>query len=1060
MSKCANCGEDNPARARFCLACGTPLAGALQEREVRKTVTVVFTDTSGFTNLGERMDPESLRNVMSRYFDEMSSVLERYGGTVEKFIGDAVMAVFGIPVVHEDDPLRAVTATLEMAEALGVLNEELQTNWGVSLQIRTGVETGPVVAGAGQALVTGDAVNVAARLEQAAAPGEILIGARTLRLVRDFVEVDPVEPFSLKGKEDVVSAYRLLGLRSHQADNAAPHDSPMIGRERELSALMDAFEAAVAERRCHLSMLVGGAGVGKSRLAGEFLHAVGDRARVLGGRCLPYGEGNTFWPLKEVIREAAGLTPSDTADEARSKVLGLLNEEETPSLIADRLYQVLDLAPASATPDEVSWGVRKLFESLAQELPLVIVFEDLHWAEPTFLDLVEHVTQWSHSSPLLLLCSARADLLEDRPGWGAGSNSQQIYLEPLGADLCGRLIDNLLGETTLLAELKERIARVAAGNPFFVEEMIAMLIEDGLLTSKGGVWSPSSDASSVPIPPSIQLLLAARLDRLQDEERQVIEGASVVGEEFSGEAAAALAPKDVRERVPGHLKNLVRKEMVQPNPDSLLGGSSFHFRHILIRDAAYDSLPKKLRADLHEHFAYWMEEVAGERVSEYEEITGYHLEQAYRYRAELGRLGQEGSDLAGPAAERLGSAGRRAVARSDAPAAVNLLNRAISLLPTTDKRRLELLPHLARALYGKGDLRAATTLMDETVEGARSLGDERLASSARILQLELQFMLDPEGRSEEALREAESLLPMFEETGDDAILAQIHWLFAQVNSMHTQWKAAEEPLEKAIFHARRAGDVREEHEDLRWLAITIRVGPRPAAEALARCEVIAEELRDNPAAEASVFPQLACLHAMNGDFERAREFLQRARSTYDEFGMAFTLAAMGSWEGTVEMLAGNYEEAVAAFRQSVDLHEQMGERTFGSTMAALLADALLALGRIEEAEHYARVSERDAASDDLASQMMFRSVLARAFAERGEAKAARSMAVSAVAVASTTDNHDAHGNVLMNLASTYRALGDGEQATRLMEQALQLFEAKGNKPSAERARRALEAVTT
>ena len=1060
MSKCANCGEDNPGRARFCLSCGTPLASALQEREVRKTVTVVFTDTSGFTSLGERMDPESLRNVMSRYFEEMSSVLERYGGTVEKFIGDAVMAVFGIPAVHEDDPLRAVTASLEMGEALGALNEELQANWGVSLQIRTGVETGPVVAGAGQALVTGDAVNVAARLEQAAAPGEILIGSRTLRLVRDLVEVSQVEPFSLKGKEGTFSAYRLLGLRSHQSAPTAPNDSPMIGRKRELSALMDAFEAAVADRRCHLSLLVGGAGVGKSRLAGEFLTTVRDRARVLGGRCLPYGEGNTFWPLKEVIKEAAGLTPSDTADEARAKVLRLVTDQETPALIADRLYQVLDLAPASATPDEISWAIRKLFESLAQDLPLVIVFEDLHWAEPTFLDLVEHVTQWSHSSPLLLLCSARSDLMEERPGWGGGSTSQQIEVEPLGSDLCSRLIDNLLGETTLLTGLKERIARVAAGNPFFVEEMIAMLIEDGLLIRKGGVWSSSSEAASVPIPPSIQLLLAARLDRLQEEERQVIEGASVVGEEFSGDAAAALAPKDVRERVPAHLQNLVRKEMVQPNADSTLGGSSFHFRHILIRDAAYDSLPKKLRADLHEHFANWMEEVAGERVSEYEEITGYHLEQAHRYRAELGRLGHAGPDLAGPAAERLGSAGRRAIARSDAPAAVNLLSRAISLLPSTDKRRLEMLPHLARALYAKGDLRAATALMDEAVEGASSIGDERLASSSRILQLELQFMLDPEGRSEEALREAESLLPLFEETGDDAILAQIHWLFAQVNSMHTQWKAAEGPLEKAIFHARRAGDLREEHEDLRWLAITIRVGPRPVPEALARCEVIAEELRGDPASEASVFPQLAILHAMKGDFDRAREFLQTARATYEEFGMAFTLAAMGSWEGTVEMLAGNYEEAATAFRQSVDLHEQMGERTFGSTMAALLADALLALRRFDEAEHFARVSERDAASDDLASQMLFRSVLARVFAERGEAKAARSMAVSAVSVASTTDNHESHANVLMNVAAAYRALGDAEQAARLVNEALQLYEAKGNVVSAERARQTLETVTT
>jgi class 3 adenylate cyclase len=597
---CERCGRENPEGFQFCGFCGASLAP--EAPEIRKTVTVVFSDVTGSTSLGERLDPESLRMVMSRYFEVARTALERHGGTVEKFIGDAVMAVFGVPDVHEDDALRAARAAVELRDAVDALNDELERSWGAHLQIRTGVNSGDVVAGdptAGQAFVSGDAVNVAARLEQAAQPGEILIGAQTLGLVRDAVHVEPVEPLSLKGKADPVPAFRLVDVVSGAPAFARRLDSPMLGRDAEIRELVDAFERAQRGPGCELVTVLGVAGVGKSRLIRELSSRLAGRARIIEGRCLPYGDGITFWPVAEIVKEAAGIGDTDSPSEAGAKINALLSavDPEEVALIRDRVEAAMGLGDAQGAIQETFWAFRRLLETLADRRPLVAVIDDIHWAEPTLLDLIEYAAGFSRGHPLLLVCTARPELRESRADWGRAGSI--VSLHPLEPTHSGQLIRNLLGQTSLPADIQARVVESAEGNPLFVEEMLRMLIDDGLLRRDDGQWVATADLSRVPAPRTIQALIAARLDRLQDDERAVIQRASVAGKVFYWGAVTELSPEDARGSVGGNLQTLVRKELIAPEHSPFAGEDAFRFSHILVHDAAYTCLPKLARALLH-----------------------------------------------------------------------------------------------------------------------------------------------------------------------------------------------------------------------------------------------------------------------------------------------------------------------------------------------------------------------------------------------------------------------------------------------------------------------------
>ena len=539
MQICPACGEENPSRFKLCGFCGAQLAAPL-EQEIRKTATIVFTDLVGSTALGTQLDPEALREVISRYFDEMRRVLEEHGGLIEKFIGDAVMAVFGLPRVREDDALRAVRAAAGMRSALARLNDDLERTYGVRLQNRTGIKTGEVVAGdptTGQRLVTGDTVNLAARLEQAAPTNEILMGDNTYRLVRDRVEVEELEPLDLKGQPEPIAAFRLL----HVLDEpTTPHrfETTLVGRDEDLAVLRAALADVIETQAPQLATVIGEPGVGKSRLVEELARATGDRAQFLSGRCLPYGRGITFWPLVEIVRQAAGIDELDPPSVALTKLEALVPDAEP---VTARVASAVGLGPAEYPLDEIYWGTRKLFEALAAERPLIIQIEDIHTAEQAFLDLIEHVAS-SAVAPILLVCTTRPELLQRLPEWSVEPTNLRVELEPLSAEQTAAIVYEALGETEVAADIYARVVSVAGGNPLFVEHLLSMLIDDGFLTRDTDGWRAVGDLTDFSLPDSIQALLEARLELLEREERAVLGPASVIGVVFDREALATMVP--------------------------------------------------------------------------------------------------------------------------------------------------------------------------------------------------------------------------------------------------------------------------------------------------------------------------------------------------------------------------------------------------------------------------------------------------------------------------------------------------------------------------------------
>jgi class 3 adenylate cyclase/tetratricopeptide (TPR) repeat protein len=1016
-------------------------------------VSVLFCDVTGSTALGDRHDPEQLRRVLMRYASEARRVIERHGGRVEKFIGDAVMAVFGIPVVHEDDALRAARAGIELRAALDVLNEELEREVGITIRTRTGINSGEVIAGddsRGEGFVTGDPVNVAKRLEESARPGEILIGGETYGLVRDAVRAEALDPLEVAGKPERIAAYRLLEVMPGALPHARRFDSPMVGRERELTLLESAFARTTSERSCHLFTVYGSAGVGKSRLLGEALTVIGPDAKVLRGACLPYGEGITFWPVVEILKQATGIAEGDPEDEARRKIATLLDEVETAGVVVERLAEVVGLAGVAGTAEEGFWAVRKLFESLAQKQPLIVVFDDMNWAEPTLLDLVEHVAEWSRDAPILLVCLTRPELLDVRPGWGGGKwNATSIFLEPLSDQESGVLIGNLVGEALFDDAVRARIQEAAAGNPLYVEEMVSMLVDDGVLQRANGRWVVEGDLSQVRVPSSIQVLLASRLDQLAAAERRLLERAAVEGNVFHRAAVDMLTAPDERADIDRTLQSLVRKELVRPGRAAFTGEEGFGFRHPLIREAAYEALPKQVRGDLHEAYAAWLEG----RPDEYEEIRGYHLEQAFLYRGQLRPVSEQDRGLGARASALLGSAGRRALSRGDVPAAVDLLERAASLLPDGSGERLELLPELAAALGEAGELARAEGLVDEAVAGARSAGNRHVELAGLIERAALLVLSNP-AATDELLEEIEAAVPVLEGLGDDRILASAR---AVLGLRFGLWKGrvawGEQQLELALGDARRAGDRRQEASILSRLCFAAANGPTPVSEAVRRIREIGETAHGDRLVQAGVARNLAPLEARRRHFDEARLLVARARATYEELGMELVARATSALAyGEVELLAGDYEAAERELREGATALERMGERGYLSSVSAFLAETVYRRGRLDEAEELARRSLERASDDDLWSQALSRGTLAKVLARGGVFDEAERYARTAVELVENTDALDLHGTALSDLAEVLHQAGREEEAATHAESALRIFESKENDISAERAR--------
>jgi class 3 adenylate cyclase/tetratricopeptide (TPR) repeat protein len=1054
MAACPSCGEENPARARFCLNCGKPLVAA---REMRKTVTIVFCDVVDSTPLGERFDAEAYRRVISRYFLEASNVIERHGGTIEKFIGDAVMAVFGIPVVHEDDALRAVRAATELREALGALNERLRDEFDIELGIRTGVNTGEVVAGdptEGQAFATGEAVALAQRLESAASAGEILIGDKTHALVRDAVLVEPVDPLAVKGRAEPVTAWRLLGVVTGAPGFARRLDSPLVARERELALLEHAFRRAVDERACHLFTVFGAAGVGKSRLLNEFVDSLEGDARVLLGRCVPYGEGMTYWPLREVVRQAAAIGARTSQREAQDRFASLLSGDPDAASVAERLAAAAGLADGEASNEETQWAVRRLVERTAAEQPLVLVFDDIQWAEPAFLELVDHLADWTRNAPVLIVCLARPELLDDHPAWGGGKvNASAVLLEPLRGPDIERLIANLLRVEAVPPELARSLREAGEGNPLFIEEMLAMLVDQGRIVPEDGDWGADGGVGTIDAPPTIQALLAARLDRLERAERDAIGRAAVIGKVFSREALGALVPE---RDLDDCLQALVRKDLLRPDRTAPPGEEVYRFRHILIRDAAYLALPKSLRAELHEQLAEWLQEARNER--EYEEVLGFHLEQAHRFREEVVSDDAHTQELGQRAARFFAASGRRALDRGDMAAGASLLTRATLLLRDDEPGLVALAPDLGFALAETGQLERAEAVLARASEGAERLGDRRLALRAEVERAMVRSRLDPAARSEELRALADEAIRVFETAGDEKGLARAWVLVAWRLWLEAQWGVRGEALERAVVHARKAGDRRLEAHALGGVVLSLVWGTTPVPEAIERCERMLEEVEGEMHLRARVLVGLADLRAQQGDFDEARRLYEETKALATEHGLTLLVALHTLTGGSIELLAGDADAAERELRWGYERLRRIGERVSLSTSAAYLAEALYRLGSLDEAERFTEIGQETAAVKDRVTHAIVRGTRAKILAARGDAAGAEPIAREAVSLTEETDDLNLRAAALLSLAEVLGEAGREDEARHAREAAVELFRRKGNAVAEAQAVAALEAT--
>ena len=966
---------------RFCGTCGAALVAESEPRELRKTVTVLFCDLTGSTAMGETHDPERVRAVLSAYFERMRTIVERHAGRVEKFIGDAVVAVFGVPVLHEDDALRALRAAVEMRAALPELG----------LTGRIGVTTGEVVTGSGQALATGDATNVAARLQQAAQPGEVLVGVPTIELARDAAVVEPAGALELKGKAKPVDVYRLLEVRDAPE---RPTTTRFVGRAREVAVLRDAWGRACVERRCELVTVVGEAGVGKSRLVAEFLSSI--EATAMRGRCLPYGEGITYWPVVEVLKQL-DVVPDDPA--AATSIEALLGRSS---------------APTSA--DDVAWAFRKTLECAAAERPRVVVFDDIQWGEQLFLDLVEHVALLSSGASILLVCMARSELAERRVDWPV-----TLRLDGLGDEDVDTLIPAGTPE-----ELRGRITRAAGGNPLFVEEMLAVAAD--------------ADGEAV-VPPTLRALLGARLDQLDAAERSVLEWAAIEGELFHRGAVQALSRDDAP--VTPRLAALVRRGLIRPERPQLIGEDGFRFRHLLIRDAAYDSVPKAARAELHLGFAGWV----GKRwpdLVELDEIVGYHLEQAVRYQAELG--GPRDEAVTATAFRHLRAAGVRAADRDDQAAASNLLTRAADLLPP-DQIDLALETRLIDVLVWAGNSGEALRRAESLVSRARAAGDRIAELTAQIEVGYVRLFLEPEGVADELEKLIERALPVLREADDGVALDAAYFTLAWVTQTRGRMAEALEAVARAAQH--RPGRAR----DLRTFGCGVRLdGSMPLPELVAWLEEPEQRQAHDPWLKANGALALAMLDRI----DEGRRLIAEALAWCADRGWRVELGVFtGQQAAEIELLAGDPAAAAEFAADGCSQLDRLGDQYFRPSMVARLAQILCGLDRLDEADLLVERAGPLVTSDDAEIGCRWRLVRAVLLARRGRHEEAEALARAAVAISEATDLANERGGAYVQLADVLALGGKADEAAAALREALSRYDDKGNVVMSRRVRERL-----
>ena len=980
----------------------TSVTEAPEER--RKTVTVLFADLS---YPGE-IDPELLRRSSVEALSRARDVLVEHGATTEQRASDEVMAVFGIPRSHEDDPLRAARAALDLQAAIGRAGGDLARR---GMELRIGIETGEVLSGAdeaGHGFISGPAIGLAKRLFHRARPGELVIGPATMGLLGGAVLSEPADG----GREE---ASLLLGLVEDATAPPRHLEAPLVGRGAELAALHAAFERVAAERTCGLALILGEPGIGKTRLARELYSELEGNATVLVGRCMSYGKGATYLPMAEIIRQVA----------ARCDLTGLLAGDEHAELIANRLADLAGAEEAPGPGGETFWAVRRAFEALARERPVLLFVEDLHWAEPTLLDLIEYLVERVSGAPILVVGLARPELIDERDAW---QDHEAVVLRPLSSEDGAALIENLGG---VRDDLRARILRTAGGNPLFIEQLLAHATEDG---------EPED------LPPSLDALLASRLDRLGPGELSLLQRAAVVGRTFSRRAVTHLVPAEDIRAAERSLVALTAKGLIRESRLEAAPGEAFRFHHVLIRDAAYSTLPKGQRAELHKRVAEWLETTPGGP----DELIGFHLEQAYGYLVELELVDAEALELAARAGERLAAAGLRAARSGDTPAAVTLLARSTSLLGPEEVVRRDLLTELGLVLWRAGDMQGAEETFDRAIEFSLSEHDRRAELRARTELANLRLRRADEGGAEALEALAEEAVPVLEQAGDDRALGRIWYALAGwYGALACQYGKAAEASERALESFRRSGWPLM--PCLQELGACLYYGPTPVPEALLRCDELLGMADRGGEAQLLIF--MAGLEAMAGRFDSGRALATRALEIYED--LAWTVNVWTFHRpiaADIELLAGNFAEAERLSTESCQMLETWDLRASLATQASQLGEAVYGQGRYDEAVRWSETAERCTAAYDRSAQFSWRALRAKALARLDSPVEADALAREGVAHVAVTDSVSQHAQVLVSHAEVLRLAGRKEEAAGAIDEAIVLLDEKANTAAGERAR--------
>ena len=983
----------------------------------RRLVSIVFADLAGSTSLAERLDPEAMHVLLDRFTGLCGEVIEKHGGSVEGFIGDAVVGVFGQAEIHEDDALRAVRVAVEMRAAGAELSAELEDTLGVGIGMKLGLESGEVFVSTGarrSRFAAGDAFNVAARLEGMAEAGEILLGESIHVLVKDQVTAEPLEPLEVKGRAAKVRAWRMVELVDEPAHFTA-RPTPLVGRERELSELHAMFARCRSGPECCVVTVVGPAGLGKSRLARELAVEIGEAATVVVGRCLSYGEDITYRPLADIVRQLCGPDPAERLGE-------LLEGDDTRVRL---VLQAIGLAAGAAQPEETAWAVRGLLERVAQDRPLVVGVEDVHWAAPPMLDLLDYLGAFSSDHPILILCLARPDLAEMRPQWVAPQpNRMLLTLGPL-SDEDARALVGTASATKLDPGAEDRIVERAEGNPLFLEQLAVVQMDQ-----------------DTALPSTIQAVLAARIDRLEQGERAVLENASVQGRSLYVGGVAQLLPELSRGQIASHLVGLVNKQLMRPDHSDIPGEDAFRFAHALIREVAYQGLPRGSRAELHERLAAWLAERADAR----DDMVGFHLAEAFQNLAALGPVGEHERAIASAAVERLAAAAEVARLRGDPAAGARLLERADAVAAAEPEARSELLPELGAALYDAGRLEEAAAILDEAVE--RSL-EPRLRARAQIERELVRLETDLDAGTAHAARAAREGLDLLDPTRDPHGTCRALFLSGYVTWIAGRAGDADDLWAQAAGCAQQPGAERERFELIGWRAMAAAQGATPVDDAISRCEAFRELVKESPQATVWVLEPLALLHAMQEEFDAATGLLaeaNRIRAALGGLGSGFS-----HLEAWARLSMGQPELAEQRLRTDVETLASMSGKGTLATTSALLAKAVLAQGRVSEAAVLCDAAERWAAAEDTMTQVICRGVGARAAARDGRAAAGESLARAAVELADSTDLISLRGDAMLDLADVLRILDRRKEAERAAQTGLALYRAKGNAAAAREA---------